>query len=348
MITLGIETSCDETSVAIIDGLGNIRANIVSSSLFRHQEFGGVVPEIASRHSLEQIDFVLKEALKQASCELKDIELIAVTKGPGLIGSLLVGVSFAKSLSFALGVPLVGVNHLEAHLVANFMQDIGQNREVPVCPEEFLGLLVSGGHTMITLHKKGEVEILGETTDDAVGEAYDKVGKMLGLGFPGGPAIDRLAKQGNNKRIQFTKPKQKERWNFSYSGIKTAVLYYLQELGLQPGDLEISTEIQQDVAACFQEAAISWLVEKSLDAALEVGMKTIVVGGGVSANSYLREKLTEEAAKLDIQVCFPPLSLSGDNGAMIAQRGLELYQLEPASEPLNLKAYPNLALGQKG
>lgn len=327
MLTLGIETSCDETSCAVLENRSKIKSNIVSSSLFRHQPFGGVVPEIASRHCLEQIDFVFQQALKQAKVKMKDLDLIAVTEGPGLIGSLLVGVCFAKTLSYELDIPLIGVNHLEAHLVANFISHDGKAVKEP---NRYIGLLVSGGHTSITYHQKDKVTLLGETVDDAVGEAYDKVAKMMGLGYPGGPVIDRLAKEGNPKAYSFTKPKQDRPFDFSFSGIKTAVLH----LVAKPHSVK-------DVAASFQEAAVSWLVEKTLKAAELKKVKDIVVGGGVSANSHLRKVLTEEGERRGFKVWFPPLALTSDNAAMIARRGYEVFKNGKRSS-LKLTGNPHL------
>ena len=324
---LGVETSCDETSCAVLKGPDQILSNVVSSSLFRHQPFGGVVPEIASRHCLEQIDIVFDEALRQAGIRAEQLDLIAVTQGPGLIGSLFVGVCFAKALSFQLNIPLIAVNHLEAHIAANF---IGHEE-----PEHYVGLLVSGGHTMLSYHHPEGVAILGETVDDACGEAYDKTAKILGLGYPGGPIIDRLAKEGNAAAFAFTKPKQDNPLNFSFSGIKTAVLYLARK---QPS---ITEAFQKDLAASFQEAVVQWLVEKSLLAAETKGGYDIVAGGGVSANSRLREALEKAAAERNIKVWFPPLSLTGDNAAMIARRGIELYQQGYRSD-LKLTADPNL------
>ncbi|HTL48167.1 MAG TPA: tRNA (adenosine(37)-N6)-threonylcarbamoyltransferase complex transferase subunit TsaD [Verrucomicrobiae bacterium] len=327
MITLGIETSCDETSVAVLEGKHGIRSNVVSSSLFRHQPFGGVVPEIACRHSLEQIDFVLEQALKQANAKIQDVDLIAVTQGPGLIGSLFVGVCFAKALSFHLKKPLVGVNHLEAHLTANF---IGHE-----APERYLGLLVSGGHTSISYHEGAQMKIIGETVDDACGEAYDKVAKILGLGFPGGPIIDKLAAQGNEKAYKFTRPKQENSYDFSFSGVKTAVLYLTRR------QKSMTDEFKRDVAASFQRAAVSWLVEKSIAAAEDMRVSDIVVGGGVSANSRLRKDLQEAAGREGIRTWFPPLALTGDNAAMIARQGLDLYE-KGVRDTIRLNADPNL------
>ena len=314
--TLGIETSCDETSCSVLKGKDTILSNIVSSSLFRHKKFGGVVPEIASRHCMEQIQCVFEEALHEARIKPKDLDLIAVTQGPGLIGSLLVGVAFAKALAYQLAIPLVGVNHMEAHLGANFF---GQKE-----PKRFIGLLVSGGHTMLTFCEKGKIHILGETIDDAVGEAYDKVAKIMGLSYPGGPILDQLAREGNPRAVHFTRPKQDNRFGFSFSGIKTAVLYQFQDP--KTGKPNPHAPSVKDMAASFQHAVIGWLVEKALDAAAFKKVKDIVVGGGVSANSYLREQLTREAAAKGIKVWFPPFVLSTDNGAMIARRGVELHK----------------------
>ncbi len=334
MLTLGIETSCDETSAAVLNGRDEVLSNIISSSLFRHKDFGGVVPEIASRHSLEQIDTVLNEALAAAKISLKDIQLIAVTEGPGLIGSLLVGVSFAKALSYQLSLPLVGVNHLEAHLTANF---IGHKE-----PERFIGLLVSGGHTCITYHENGKVTILGETVDDAVGEAYDKIAKILGLGYPGGPVMDKLSKLGNREAYRFTRPKQDSPLSFSFSGVKTAVLYESKR-AQKNAEGKFSEKFVQDIAASFQNAAVSWMIEKSLLAAEQKGVKDIVVGGGVSANSELRTRLTEDCQIRGMKAWFPPNSLTIDNAAMIARRGIELYESGKRAA-LTLTGIPNLRI----
>ena len=362
MLTLGIETSCDETSCAVLFAGGRdgskVLSNIVSSSLFRHQPFGGVVPEIASRHCLEQIDFVFQEALSAAKVKARALDLIAVTHGPGLIGSLLVGVSFAKALAYRLKIPLIGVNHLEAHLSANFIGKTG--------PKKFVGLLVSGGHTSLSFHQNGKVTLLGATVDDAAGEAYDKVAKLLGLGYPGGPAMDRLAAKGNPKKVPFTEPKQKGKFDFSFSGIKTAVLYAVQKQKCHPEDVRSTDEgsrrsfanaqdyplpsaFIRDMAASFQEAVVKWLVKKTLAAADDKKVRDIVAGGGVSANSALRKSLTEEGAARGLNVWFPPGSLTTDNAAMIARRGLELYKTKSVKREQNvwkMTGLPNLAMGE--
>ena len=348
---LGIETSCDETSCSVLRGKDTILSNVVSSSLFRHKKFGGVVPEIASRHCMEQIQCVFEEVLREARIKPQDLDLIAVTQGPGLIGSLLVGVSFAKALAYQLNISLVGVNHMEAHLVANFF---GAKE-----PKRFIGLLVSGGHTMLTYCEKGKIHILGETVDDAVGEAYDKVAKIMGLSYPGGPILDKLAEKGNPRAFHFTRPKLEERFNrdpnvrgtplgrdahrfdFSFSGVKTAVLYQFQDP--KTGKPNPTAPSKKDMAASFQHAVIGWLVEKALDAAEFKKVSDIVVGGGVSANSYLREKLTRDAKALGIKVWFPPFALSTDNAAMIARRGFELHKNGIRSS-LNMTGDPALLI----
>jgi len=332
---LGIETSCDETSCSVLRGKDTILSNVVSSSLFRHKKFGGVVPEVASRHCMEQIQCVFEEALAEAKIKASDLDLIAVTQGPGLIGSLLVGVAFAKALAYQLEIPLVGVHHMEAHLVANF---IGKKE-----PERFIGLLVSGGHTMLTLCEKGKIHILGETIDDAIGEAYDKVAKIMGLSYPGGPLLDKLAKQGNPQAVRFTTPKLDKRFNFSFSGIKTAVLYQMRDP--RTGQPNSEAPSQKDMAASFQHAVIGWVVEKAIDACQYKGVSDIVVGGGVSANSYLREKLERDASGRNIKVWFPPLALSTDNAAMIARRGWELFKKGGRSS-FAMTADPGLPVGR--
>lgn len=312
MITLGIETSCDETSCAVLQGAQEVLSNVVSSSLERHRPYGGVVPEIASRHCLEAIDLVYRRAIEEAGIREKEINLIAVTRGPGLIGSLLVGVSFAKALAFGWKVPVAPVNHLEAHLDANFIEE-----ERPKKP--FVGLLVSGGHTALVYHEKGAYRLLGETVDDAVGEAYDKVAKMLEMGYPGGPPIDRLAASGNPKAVKFTKPKMDRKLDFSFSGIKTAVYYYVEQAR------ELSEEAKRDLCASFQEAVVGWLVEKTLAACDETDCRTVVTGGGVTANSSLRRRLLEEGRKRQIKVFIPPFKYTTDNAAMVARNGYEKF-----------------------
>lgn len=346
MITLGIETSCDETSCAVLEGLHEIRSNVVFSSILKHKPFGGVVPEIASRYCLEQIEVVFRQAIKKAGVKISDLDLIAVTRGPGLIGSLLVGVAFAKALAYRLKIPVIGVNHLEAHLSANF---IGRKE-----PEQYIGLLVSGGHTSLSHHKKGKMKMLGSTVDDAVGEAFDKVAKMMGLGFPGGPVIDRLAKQGNAGAFRFTRPKQDNRYDFSFSGIKTAVLHLIQQelkakgypvnRGLADNPVVFDSRFIADMCASFQRACVSWLIEKTSEAARQLKTYAVVVGGGVSANSELRANLNRAAVDRQWELFIPPLALTNDNAAMIARRGAELYRQGHRSK-MTLSPDPNLEPG---
>lgn len=326
MYTLGIETSCDETACAVLKNEGHILANVISSSLHRHRPFGGVVPEIASRHCLEAIDLVFGEALRRARLKQKQIDLIAVTQGPGLIGSIFVGVSFAKALSFSLDIPLVGVNHIEAHLEGNF---IGKKK-----PRAFIGLIASGGHTSLVRFQKGRYYLLGETVDDAIGEAYDKVAKILGLGYPGGPVIDRLAQSGNPKAFSFTKPKQEGRFDFSFSGIKTAVLNLVEKNKFLPRDL----------CASFQEAVMQWVTQKTILACEEENIKSVVIGGGVSANSRLRALLSEAARIRGFELYLPPFELTTDNAAMIARLGYSLYKKGKRSN-FNMEADPSLKIG---
>ncbi len=342
-LVLGIETSCDETSVAVLRGKDEILSNVISSSLFRHQEFGGVVPEIASRHCLEQIEVVFNQALKEANIRAQDINLIAVTEGPGLIGSLFVGMGFGKALSYRLGIPLVAVNHLEAHLASNFIGSVEPQaqRHNKTVPEKYVGLLVSGGHTSLSYCEKGKYELLGETEDDAVGEAYDKTAKIMGLDYPGGPMIDKLAATGNPRAILFSKPKQERPLDFSFSGIKTAVLYAVKDM--KTGERKPNAPSNEDLAASFQYSVVRWIVEKSLAACELKNVKHLVVGGGVSANSHLRAELIRQAAEKGIEVSIPQLGLTGDNAAMIARRGFEVFESGERAD-LRLMAKPNLRI----
>ncbi len=332
MYTLGIETSCDETACAVLKGNDQILANIISSSLAHHKPFGGVVPEIASRHCLEAIDLVYRETLRKARLKPNQIDLIAVTKGPGLIGSIFVGVSFAKALSFSLDIPLIGVNHIEAHLEANF---IGKKK-----PSKFIGLIVSGGHTSLVRYQNYHYDLLGETIDDAIGEAYDKVAKILGLGYPGGPVIDRLAQSGNPKTFSFTKPKQDGRFDFSFSGIKTAVLNLHERNAKQFR----SEKFLKDFCASFQETVMQWIAQKTVLACEEEKIKAVVVGGGVSANSRLRQLLAEETQMREIKLFLPPFELTTDNAAMIARLGYALFKKGKRSD-FQMVADPSLKIG---
>ncbi|NPA54132.1 MAG: tRNA (adenosine(37)-N6)-threonylcarbamoyltransferase complex transferase subunit TsaD [Aquificae bacterium] len=311
MKVLGIETSCDDTAVAIYDNEKGILSNVVSSQVKLHEEWGGVYPDLAAREHTKNIIPVLDKALKDANLSLKDIDIIAFTAAPGLIVSLVIGISAAKSLAWTLNKPLVPVHHIEAHIFAVFLK-----HEINY---PFLALVVSGGHTELYIIKAFEdYQYLGGTLDDAVGEAYDKVARMLNLGYPGGPIIDKLSKSGK-PQISFPRPlikdKDKHKYNFSFSGLKSAVLR----------ETEKNFYKIEDIATSFQEAAVDVLTTKTIKAAIEFNIQNIVVAGGVSANSRLREKLLEEAKKHNLNVYFPPLYLCTDNAAMVAFTGYKRF-----------------------
>lgn len=332
MVTLGIETSCDETSVAILRDGRELLSNIVVSSLKEHAEYGGVVPEIASRAHLETITACLGAALKKAGVAFKDIDLIAVTRGPGLMGSLLVGVSAAKALALALDKPIIGVDHIAAHLYAGFLTD--EKLKFPV-----LGLVVSGGHTLLmTMKSPSRLDVLGETQDDAAGEAFDKVAKILGLRYPGGPEVDRLAKGQDTNHFKFKRPTlSKDSLDFSFSGIKTAVRYKVEE---QKKKHPLTMKTKKEICAGFQEAVCDVLVEKAIRACRREDLKTVVVGGGVSANSRLRQKLTARGKKEGLKIVFPDFKLCLDNAIMIAGLGAALYK-EGRRDALDFESYSN-------
>jgi N6-L-threonylcarbamoyladenine synthase len=311
MYVLGIETSCDETAASIVKDGEAVLSNVVSSSLKEHKKYGGVVPEIASRMHLESITGVVDCSIKEAKIKLENINLVSVTCGPGLAGSLLVGISFAKSLSLGLGVSLLGVNHLHSHIYANFLN--GEYLSLP-----FVALVVSGGHTTLFYVKDfDKIDVLGATCDDACGEAFDKVAKILRLGYPGGPLIERLAKSGNPK-MQFSCSNTKEPLDFSFSGIKTAVLYLVHSKRLTVNE-------KKDIAASFQEAVIDTLIKKSLLACKLKKTKRLVIGGGVAANNRLRERFYSEAEKRGLNIYFPSRELCMDNAAMVAGLGYQLF-----------------------
>ena len=340
MLTLGIETSCDETSVSVTLGK-RILSNIVSSSVHLHKKYGGVVPEIASRFHVEFIMEVLKYALTGARKKLNDIELISVTNGPGLVGALLTGISLGKSLSYSLDVPLVGVNHVLAHLYSALLNE-DDTLELP-----FIGLVVSGGHTALFYCSDNyRQRLLGQTQDDAVGEAFDKVAKILKLGYPGGPVIEKRAALSKNRSgIKFPKTYLgKDSLDFSFSGIKTAVLYYVRDLERKTKDERRKTRdaIINDICYAFQENVLDILVEKTFLAADIYKVSSIIVGGGVAANSRLREKF-KEASRFSggIKVRFPEKRYCMDNAAMVGVLGEELYKRGHRSD-LYLSAEPNL------
>lgn len=313
MIVLGIETSCDETSVSVVkDGI-TVLSNEVSSSLKFHKKYGGIIPEIAFRMQLETIVNVTDSAIKEAGMGLKNIDLISVTSGPGLLGSLLIGISFAKALSLSLDIPLLGVNHIYSHFFVNLLN--GRKVKFP-----FVALVVSGGHTSLFYVKDfDKIETLGQTHDDASGEAFDKVAKILGLGYPGGPIIEKLARNGDCKKIKFRCSGTKTPFDFSFSGIKTAVLYYVK-------GKQLALTEKRDVCASFQEVVIDSLVKKSLSACDFKKVERLVVGGGVVANNRLRKKFFEASKLRGIDCYFPSKDLCMDNAAMVSCLGFYLFK----------------------
>lgn len=309
-IILGIESSCDDTSAAIISG-NKILSNIAATQDI-HNEYGGVVPELASRAHQQNIIPVVQKSVRQANIQQNDISAIGFTRGPGLLGSLLVGTSFAKSLAMSLNVPLIEVNHLQAHILAHFIEDAN-----PVPPKfPFLCLTVSGGHTMIVLVKDYfDMEIIGKTTDDAAGEAFDKIGKIFDLDYPAGPIVDRLAKEGNPDAFSFNRPKL-EHYDYSFSGIKTSVLYFIQkEVRKNPDFIK---ENLKDLCASVQKTIVNTLMEKLEKAAADYGIKEVAIAGGVSANSGLRNSMLQNAERLGWNIYIPKFEYTTDNAAMIA------------------------------
>jgi len=335
-VILGIETSCDETSAAVMaDGV--LLSNIISSQVVHHQ-YGGVVPELASRAHQKHIIPIVEEALRAAGTKKEDLSAVAVAVGPGLMGALLVGVNFGKALAYGLGVPFIGVNHMEAHIYSNFIEP-----PVPVFP--CLNLTVSGGHTQLVLmHDDFTYELIGETRDDAAGEAFDKVAKMLGLGYPGGPRVDALAREGDPKAIRFPRTMLgDDEFAFSFSGIKTAVLYYLRDNQLRTADgtPDIPPVLLADLCASFQASVVDVLVHKTINAARKFCIRQIAVGGGVSANSSLRMRMTEAARKAGCAVYFPKTEYCTDNAAMTSVVGYRKF-LRGISSPLSSSAMSNL------
>lgn len=332
ILILAIETSCDETSVAIVKNGREVLSNVISSQIEIHARFGGVVPEVASRNHLLSFNSVLNQALTEANVTFADISAIAVTYGAGLMGALLVGVSFAKALAFSLKLPLIAVNHINGHISANYISE--KTLQPP-----FMSLVVSGGHTAILKVTKTKKQLIGTTYDDAVGEAYDKVAKVLGLGYPGGPVIDKMSKLGKANITFVKKPKEKNNLNFSYSGLKTAVINYLHNLkqhNIEPNKV--------DICASFQHEAVEELVKKSILACKKHKVNILTVAGGVAANSLLRSWLTKEGEEHGIKVIFPPMSLCTDNAAMIGAEAYENLKNGVGLADLTLNAQPNLNL----
>jgi N6-L-threonylcarbamoyladenine synthase len=332
MIVLGIETSCDETAAAVLDGGRKVLSSIVASQDDVHAPYGGVVPELASRRHLDVVGPVVRRALKTAGVDLGALDGIAVTQGPGLVGSLLIGCSVAKAIAYARGLPLVGVNHLEGHVYAAFLE-----HDPPAFP--FLALVVSGGHTALYLaRERGRYERIGQTRDDAAGEAFDKVAKLLGLGYPGGPVIERVAKSGNARAVSFPTAQMSDGApDFSFSGIKTAVSLHVRRAGaLDPAQVA-------DIAASFQATVVKTLVRKTIRAARRLDVDRIVLTGGVAANTALREALAAECAERHIELHVPSRQLCTDNAAMIAAAGHDRLRAgERAS--LTMNAVPDLVL----
>lgn len=328
IITLGIESSCDETSVAVVKNGREVLSNVINTQIAIHTQFGGVVPEIASRKHIENISTVTEEALKQAGITFNDIDAITCTYGPGLVGALLVGVSYAKALSYAINKPLVGTNHIEGHIAANYITNI--KLEPP-----FLCLVISGGHThLIHIKDYNNFNILGKTRDDAIGEAFDKVARVIGLGYPGGPKVDNLAKEGN-ANIQLPKT-HFENLDFSFSGIKTAVINLHHKIP----DIN-----KADLCASFEKTVTEEIIENTLEAAKQLGINRIALAGGVSANSYIRNSF-ENLKEKGFEIYYPDLKLCTDNAAMIASAGYYNFINGNISD-LTLNAVPNLKLDKK-
>lgn len=336
VLILAIESSCDETAAAVVKNGRDVLSNVIYSQIDLHTLYGGVVPEIASRKHIEKINQVIEKALSDADVTLNDIDAIAVTYGPGLVGALLVGVSAAKAISFATGIPLVGVHHIEGHISANYIE----HKELE---PEFMSLVVSGGHThLVKVCDYGKYEILGKTRDDAAGEAFDKVARAIGLGYPGGPKIDKVAKNGNSDAIVFPKAKvDGSIYDFSFSGLKSAVLNYLNQAEMRGEKI-----VTEDVAASFQKAVVDVLVEHSMAAVKENGFNKFAIAGGVASNSALREAMKEACKNNNIDFYYPSPIYCTDNAAMIGVAGYYEY-INGVRSDFHLNAVPNLRLGER-
>ncbi len=334
MKILSIETSCDETAVAIVENGRRILTNRIYSQIDIHEKYGGVVPEIASRNHIIKLPYIIDEALAESNLSLSDLDAIGVTNGPGLIGALLIGLSTAKAIAYSLKIPLIGVHHIEGHIAANFL-------EYPELEPPFLSLVVSGGHShLVMVDDYQSFEVVGKTRDDAAGEAFDKVARVLGLGYPGGPAIDAAAKLGNPQAIAFPRATlEKDSLDFSFSGLKSAVLNYLNTCKMKEIDIVVN-----DVAASFQIAVVEVLVEKTIRAAKKVGMSKIAMAGGVSSNSLLREKMTAAALDNKMTLYYPQSILCTDNAAMIGSMAYYNYQSGRIAG-LELNGVPGLKIG---
>ena len=333
MLTLGIETSCDETSASVVYDDQDVLSNKIASSLDLHKKYGGVIPEIACRHHLEVINFVIDDALEAAGVSSSELDLVAVTQGPGLSGALLVGMSTAKALSFALDIPLIGVNHLYAHLYSALIYN--KHIKFPC-----IGLVISGGHTiLVKIENYSQLNILGQTRDDAAGEAFDKAAKILNLGYPGGPAIEQKAIKGDANAINFPKAYlEKDSLDFSFSGVKTSLLYHVKKL---TSDERRATS--DDICASFQKAIFDVVTDKTILACNKNNMNQLIVGGGVCVNKNFQTMLNKKAADYNIEVFFPGIGLGTDNAAMVAAAGYRLYT-EGIRSDYSIDAEPNLSL----
>ena len=333
---LAIESSCDETAAAVVRNGREVLSNVIYSQIDLHTLYGGVVPEIASRKHIDKINQVVEKAITDSGMQLKDMDAIAVTYGPGLVGPLLVGVSFAKALAYGANLPIIGVHHIEGHICANYIA----NKELE---PPFMCLIVSGGHThLVKVADYGKYEILGKTEDDAAGEAFDKVARAIGLGYPGGPKIDRVSKSGNPEAIKFPRAKVGgSEYDFSFSGLKSAVLNYLNTASMNN-----ETIVTEDVAASFQQAVIDVLVGHSMEALNQYGFKKFAIAGGVASNSGLREAFENACKERDIEFFLPPPILCTDNAAMIGSAAYFEY-ISGVRHGLDLNAVPNLKLGER-
>ncbi|MBO6090280.1 MAG: tRNA (adenosine(37)-N6)-threonylcarbamoyltransferase complex transferase subunit TsaD [Lachnospiraceae bacterium] len=333
---LAIESSCDETAAAVVRNGREVLSNVIYSQIDLHTLYGGVVPEIASRKHIDKINQVVEKAITDSGMQLKDMDAIAVTYGPGLVGPLLVGVSFAKALAYGANLPIIGVHHIEGHICANYIA----NKELE---PPFMCLIVSGGHThLVKVADYGKYEILGKTEDDAAGEAFDKVARAIGLGYPGGPKIDRVSKSGNPEAIKFPRAKVGDsEYDFSFSGLKSAVLNYLNTASMNN-----ETIVMEDVAASFQQAVIDVLVGHSMEALNQYGFKKFAIAGGVASNSGLREAFENACKERNIEFFLPPPILCTDNAAMIGSAAYFEY-ISGVRHGLDLNAVPNLKLGER-
>jgi N6-L-threonylcarbamoyladenine synthase len=332
---MAIETSCDETSAAVVVNGRQVLSNVISTQIDIHKKFGGVVPEVASRKHLENVNLIVQESLLQADITLEEIDAIAVTSGPGLVGALLIGLTTAKALAYSINKPLIGVNHIEGHIAANYIDH--KDLKPP-----FVCLVASGGHShIVKVTDYDSFEILGQTRDDAAGEAFDKIARSLGLGYPGGPLIDKISSQGNPKAISFPRAYLEEgSYDFSFSGLKSAALNYLNSMKMKDEEINIA-----DVAASFQAAVVEVLAEKLIRAAIQHKSKYAVLAGGVAANSKLRQELQRLGAQRGIEVLFPSPILCTDNAAMIGSAAYYRF-IKGAASDLDLNAKPNLRIGE--